>query len=135
MDDKKYNPSQNGFNNDSVVTVRQAPGATHSNFQSANRTNDVIMRSPTTSPNQSTDYAIRQHAEEKKKKSKGGLFSFLRKDSESSKTSQNITEKITSSMATATLDEKDKNKPRYIIFVCLTRSGPSHLWLRLTRNM
>ena len=110
MDDKKYNPHQNGFNNDSVVTIRQGPGA-HSNF----RTNDVIMRSPTTSPNQSTDFAIRQHAEEKKKKSKG-IFSLFRKDSESSKANQNAspsgTEKITSSMATATLDEKDKHKPR-----------------------
>ena len=115
MDDKKYNPHQNGFNNDSVVTIRQGPGA-QSNFQHASpRTNDVIMRSPTTSPNQSTDFAIRQHAEEKKKKSKG-LFSLFRKDSESSKTNQNAapssTEKITSSMATATLDEKDKHKPR-----------------------
>ena len=116
MDDKKYSPHQNGFNNDSVVTIRQAPGV-HSHFQPPTGTNDVTMRSPTTSPNQSTDYAIRQHAEEKKKKSKGGIFSLFRKDSESSKTTQNttpsITEKITSSMATATLDEKDKNKPRY----------------------
>ena len=54
-------------------------------------------------------------AEEKKKKSKG-LFSLFRKDSESSKANQNAspssTEKITSSMAIATLDEKDKHKPR-----------------------
>lgn len=99
-DPSKY--SHNGYSNDSVVTVRQSA-------------NDVTMRSPTTSPNQSTDYAIRQEAEKnKKRKGKAGIFGLFRSEAKQATTiTSTMTEKITTSMATTTLDEfKDSKKQR-----------------------